>query len=71
MSDQAANEITNLRFFNVRQLSEVTTLSRAALYRQVKAGKLAPTVPLCGRRRAWRAVDVKAFLMLLNGTSNA
>ena len=50
------------RFIRIKEVSEITGLAKATIYRYVNAGKFPRPIPLGGRRVAWTRAELQAWM---------
>ena len=51
-----------MRFFKIDQVSEITTLSRATIYRLIKKGEFPSQIKLAERSSGWVEQEVLEYL---------
>lgn len=58
---------SNLVLLSLRQVSESTSLSKATIYRALRAGTFPKPVQITARRIGWRQDAIEAFISGLKG----
>jgi prophage regulatory protein len=48
--------------WNIKRVKEFTTLSKATIYRLIKAGKFPAPILISTRRAVWRESDILNFI---------